>query len=208
MAATMLVPSMLVPSTPTPSLPVPRSRCSSRRLSSRLAGLLAAGTSALAVLAFAPSASALDNLEHDKAGPWAANLKLGPAIKASRTSLTQFAVQLEIARAIVEEDGYLGFSPQIQFGDYQLVTIPVSFQYDIHLPLENLYAYPRIQAGIAISPDAPASYVAFALQPEFGMKYQIQESFHVGLEPVSLPIYFGDPTFLQYRIYVFGGADF
>ena len=172
-------------------------------------GLLAAAASAFAVLAVAPSASALDNLEHDKAGPWAANLKLGPAIKASRTSLTQFAVQLEIAYAIIEEDGYLGFSPQIQLGDAQIITLPGSFQYDIHLPLENLYAYPRIQAGLAISPDAGGgTYVAFALQPEFGMKYQIHESFHLGLEPVSLPIYFGDPTFLQYRIYAYGGADF
>lgn len=168
--------------------------------------VLLAATSALALLSVSPSASAVE--ENDKAGPWAANLKLGPAIKASRTSLTQFALQLEIAHAIVEDAGYLGFAPQVQFGDFQLVTIPVSFQYDIHLPIENLYAYPRIQAGVAFSPDATGGYAAFALQPEFGMKYQIDEAFHVGVEPVSLPIYIGDPTFLQYRLYVFGGADF
>jgi hypothetical protein len=164
---------------------------------------------AAAATSFALASTAFAVNEHPKGGDFQANFKLGPAIKASRQApRTQFAMQLEIMGAIIDDDGYLGFAPQFQFGDFTIINLPMSFQYDIHLPVKNLYIYPRIQAGLGMAPDAPGGYYAFTLQPEFGVKYQVHENFHAGMEPLSLPMYFGDPVFLQYRIYFVAGADF
>ncbi len=171
------------------------------RVPAALLSLAAAASS----LAIATSAFAIN--EHPKGGDFQANFKLGPAIHASRRAPdTQFAMQLEISGAIVGDDGYLGFAPQFQFGDLALINLPISFQYDIKLPVKNLYIYPRIEAGLGMIPDA--DYYAFTLQPEFGAKYQFHENFHALVEPLSLPMYFGDPVFLQYRVYFGVGADF
>ncbi len=168
--------------------------------------LFATAACALAVLASNTDAAAVE--ENDKAGPWMANFKIGPALKITDRSVTQFAMQMEIAYAVIEEDGYLGFAPQFQFGNrLTTITLPLAFQYDIHMPVENLYLYPRIEAGLAVFPDSNLD-PAFALQPEFGVKYQFHENGHAILEPLSLPMYIGEFTFLQYRIYFGVGADF
>jgi hypothetical protein len=175
------------------------------RSARRSLSLLASASVAVASLLAVADASAIE--ENEKAGPFAANLKMGPAIKASTASFTQFAMQLEAQYAIIDGAGYIGFAPQFQFGNATTIVLPATFQYDIHLPVENLYIYPRIQAGVAIIPDG-LGYGAFALQPEVGVKYQFHENFHAMCEPVSLPMYFGDPVFLQYRVYFGAGADF
>ncbi len=178
------------------------------RRRARLPAVVLSLAAAAASTALASSAFAVN--EHPKGGDFQANFKIGPAIKASRSApSTQFAMQLEIMGAIIDEDGYLGFAPQFQFGNPVLINLPISFQYDIHLPVKNLYLYPRIEAGLGMAPDAGGGgYYAFTLQPEFGVKYQFHENFHALMEPLSLPMYFGDPVFLQYRIYFGVGADF
>jgi hypothetical protein len=177
------------------------------RPSTRRLGL----TSALGISVLLGAAHARAVEENDKAGPFSANVKVGPAIKASRRAVTQFAMQLELQYGLIEDDdghptGYVGFAPQLQLGTDAIIVLPGTFQYDIHLPVENLYIYPRVEAGLGMAPDA--DYYAFALQPEVGVKYQLHEHFHAGMEPISLAMFFGDPVILQYRIYFTAGADF
>lgn len=84
------------------------------------------------------------------------------------------------------------------------------FQYDIELPVEGLYLYPKVNAGFwyATSGFRGDGVPGFMLEPVFGIKYQAHKNFHVGGEPVAIPMYMGDRFFsAQYHIYVFGGFD-
>ncbi len=162
-------------------------------------------------LAFAPSAFALGE---EKAGPFMGNLKIGPAIRLDDIP-TQFALEAEIAGALDRgNDAYLGFNPQFQFADgITTINLTATFQYDIELPVRALYLYPKINAGLAIhAPGAGEAALAFALQPEFGIKYQLVEHAHIGAEPISIPLYLGNNRYFggvdaQYRLFFYGGFD-
>jgi hypothetical protein len=146
-----------------------------------------------------------ESIEH---GPIMANLKIGPAIGvADFSGDTAFALELEGGYAILGKEGYVTFSPNFSFGTLTLVTLPVGFQYGIQLPVKNLTAYGRATIGVTFA--TQGGDPAFHFGPHIGAKYQINEMFHAGLEPVSLPIYVGNGGVgLQYRILAYAGADF
>ena len=143
---------------------------------------------------------------HEKGGPFTASLKAGPAIEVSTFSETQFSLQLDAGYAVVGSDGYLTFTPQFGFGDVTSIWLPLGFQYDIPLPVENLYVYPRASVGFAYVTRVEEAGVA--LIPEFGAKYQFHENGHVGIEPFSMPIGIGEEVWVQYRIAFHVGGDF
>lgn len=138
------------------------------------------------------------------AGPLSATLKIGPAIEASTRATTQLAFELDVAYAIGDR-GHVGVAPQLHVIDDAMIVVPVAFQYDVRLPVEGLAVYPRIAAGVAMVPAADA--VGFALQPAIGVKWRIDERLHAVLEPVNLPMTFGDPVLLHARILAGVGAS-
>lgn len=142
----------------------------------------------------------------EKAGPFMANFKLGPAIEVSDYSETQFALELDFGYAVAGNDGYLTFTPAFGFGDVTTIWLPVGFQYDIALPVENLYIYPRASVGFAHVTKIDES--GLALVPEVGLKYLITENFHAGFDPVSVPIGIGEEVWVQYRLAFYAGASF
>jgi hypothetical protein len=164
--------------------------------------VLACGVAA-AALSFSSAASA-EPLE--KSGPFMANFKLGPAIEVSDYSETQFAIELDFGYAVAGSDGYLTFTPAFGFGDVTTIWLPVGFQYDIALPVDNLYIYPRLSAGFAHVTKIDES--GGAVIPEVGLKYLITESFHAGFDPVSVPIGIGEEVWVQYRMAFYAGANF
>lgn len=143
---------------------------------------------------------------NEKAGPFMATLRFGPALKVTQF-ISQFAMGPEIGYAIVD-DGYLVFSPSFQFGDATVINLPLGFQYDIALPVDNLYAYARFTAGVAIATASGASDTGFNMQPEAGAKYLFTENFYAGIEPLSFPMYIESDFGMQYRLSAFGGAHF
>jgi len=179
-----------------------------------------AGLSAFAV--FSPEAQA--KVGEEKAGPLMGNFKLAPAVGFGRYYYgTQFAMELEIAYAVDRDNNaYLGFNPQFQFGGFgdAIINLTGTFQYDIAIKaVTGLYLYPKINVGLAIFPNSyyscgrfgcgagGAAQVAFTLQPEFGVKYNIFKNFHVLGEPLSFPIYIGDGAFAQWRFWLGCGFD-
>lgn len=171
-----------------------------------LAMAVSSSTLAIAAPAFA--------VGEEKAGPFMGNIKIGPAIRLDEIP-TQFALEAEIAGALDRgNDAYLGFNPQFQFADsFITINLTVTFQYDIELPVKALYLYPKINAGLAINAvESRDPALGFALQPEFGIKYQIVEHAHIGAEPISIPLYLGNNRYIgaidaQYRLFFYGGFD-
>lgn len=185
-----------------------------------LRSLTLALTALALVIGFATEAEA--KVGEKKAGPLMGNFKLAPAVSFGDVGYldTQFALQLEIAYAVDRKNAaYIGFNPQFQFANFTNINLTGTFQYDIELPVEGLYLYPKINAGLAIFPNSFAGYcgrfgcggrgasVAFALQPEFGVKYNIFKNFHVLGEPLSFPIYIARYTFAQWRFWLGVGFD-
>jgi hypothetical protein len=147
-------------------------------------------------------------LAKDKAGRFSGTLKIGPAIEIDDIE-TQFSLSPEFAIALDRDyNAYLGLAGQFQFGDgWTSIAIPLFFQYDIELPVEGLYLYPKINAGFWYLAN-PVEEPGFMLEPVFGIKYQAHKNFHVGGEPLGIPMYMGDGFFsAQYHFYVFGGFD-
>ena len=134
---------------------------------------------------------------------------------------TQFALQLEIAYAVDHgNNAYIGFNPQFQFGFGTIVNLTGTFQYDIQIAeskVKGLYIYPKINVGLGIFPGGGyycgfgnfcnSTSVAFDLQPEVGVKFNIFKNFHVLGEPLSFPIYISSHTFAQWRFWLGCGFD-
>jgi hypothetical protein len=152
----------------------------------------------------------------EKAGPFMGNLKVGPAIQLDDFP-TQFALEVEIAGALDRnKSAYLGFNPQFQFADrYHIINLTGTFQYDVELPVKGLFLYPKINLGLNIYgiDNYRDPGLSFTLQPEFGIKYQVHKNFHIGAEPISVPLYMGGNAGrgagfdAQYRIWFYGGFD-
>ena len=177
-------------------------------------GLVAASSSAWA-------------LGEEKAGPFMANLKVGPAIGIdSPPGVTQFAIELEAGIALDhEKNAYLTFTPQVELGSFcggfgglgcggrgsvSTIILPLGFQYDIELPVKHLFLYPKIDLGLGLFTGGGSAAASFVLQPAFGIKYQLLKHFHFGGEPFSLPLFIGnsgDGFGAQYQIYVYAGVD-
>lgn len=143
----------------------------------------------------------------EKAGPFMANLKIGAAIKADDFS-SQFALSPEFGIALDRDKNfYLGVNPEFQFGDnFTLLNFPVFAQYDIELPVEGLYLYPKVSAGLAYAVQGDIAF--FKLEPMFGVKYQVSKNFHVGGEPIGVAIYLGRIVGVQIHLYASAGLDF
>lgn len=154
------------------------------------------------------------------------NIKIAPAVgidddlrRFGRGHRTQFAMELEIAYAVDrDENAYLGFNPQFQVSDYfAIINLTGTFQYDIEIKkVRGLYLYPKVNAGVAIVPNARFGFcsgcddadVAFTLQPEFGVKFNFFKNFHALAEPLSFPLYIGEQFSAQYRFWFGCGFDF
>jgi hypothetical protein len=170
----------------------------------------------------------------DKAGPLMGNFKIAPALSFGNDfgfrgcdrfgcfSATQFAMEFEIAYAVDHDNNaYIGFNPQFEFGWGTIINLTGTFQYDIQIAkskVKGLYIYPKINVGIAVYPNTFGNRIcgfgncsgasaAFTLQPEVGVKFNIFKNFHVLGEPLSFPIYIGDFTFAQWRFWLGCGFD-
>jgi len=203
----------------------------------RYVGRSAFALSILAASGYAHEAFAA--VGEDKAGPLMGNFKIAPAVFIGGDGgfygfrgcgggpfgfcgdATQFAMQLEIAYAVDHDNNaYIGFNPQFQFGFGTIINLTGTFQYDIQIAkskVKGLYIYPKINAGIGIFPAGTYGYcgfggcggtrVAFDLQPELGVKFNIFKNFHVLGEPLSFPIYISSATFAQWRFWLGCGFD-
>ncbi len=153
-----------------------------------------------------------------KAGPFMANLKLGPAIGVKDAN-TQFALELDGGLAVTPDNaGYIVFALQFHFGAGSTgVIVPAGFQYDFALPVPGLFIYPRLLIGYAafftnvtiLAVEYSNTSNFFALIPEFGVKYVLQKRWNFGFEPFSLPIFInGNGTAIFYRLMFYAGANF
>jgi hypothetical protein len=153
----------------------------------------------------------------DKAGPWMANLKIGPSIGAYQAP-TQFGLELEIGYALPFVPGrnaYITFPFQFGFsGGVTMIAVPFAFQYDIPIrQVRGLYIYPRFSLGYAALVTSAFGVTATAnaafITPEFGIKYILNGRWNFGFEPFSLPILAGDGgASIFYRLLFYAGANF
>lgn len=103
---------------------------------------------------------------------------------------------------------------QVQFRPSQgTLNAPVGIQYDIGLPVPNLYIYPRVSIGYAVAlAGAAGSVIAdhFGVAiPEVGIKYVFSGRYHLGGELVSIPVLFNSNTVVvHYRVALSFGVGF
>jgi hypothetical protein len=168
-----------------------------------------------------------------KSGRFMFNLKLGPAFAAyddlapggnatgcsvatpaacdQGTLGVTGTIMFDFGFAVTpDKNGYLLFPIQFQVAKAgSFVMIPVGFQYDIPLPVKGLYLTPRISLGYAayVIRGHRVADLGF-ITPEFGVKYVIARRWNVGVDPFSLPIFFGDFTAVSYRLLIYGGVNF
>lgn len=186
---------------------------------------------ALATLTLGEARADFQN-EGGKSGPLMFNLKLGGALNLyasnSGAGPSSFVMVLDAGYAIVK-NGYLLFAPQFQVGGTSFavgnllavgytvtsIILPVGFQYDIPLPLAGLFLTPRASIGYAarvVGCDGCGVSHSGFVALEFGVKYVLHNRWNFGVDPVSLPIFFGggpnhDQAFLDYRFLVYAGAN-
>jgi len=109
---------------------------------------------------------------------------------------------------------YLIVPVQVQFRPSQgTLMLPVGIQYDIGLPVPNLYIYPRVSIGYAVAlAGAAGSVIAdhFGVAiPEVGIKYVFSGRYHLGGELVSIPVLFNSNTVVvHYRVALSFGVGF
>ncbi|MFO0653487.1 MAG: hypothetical protein U0787_00205 [Polyangia bacterium] len=154
-----------------------------------------------------------------KIGRYMVSLKLGAApcvyFSGGCSTLHQGVVGAEFAWALTPSAAaYLIVPIQVQFRQsVGTLMIPVGIQYDIGLPVPNLYIYPRISLGYAaLLVGAAGSLIAdhFGVAiPEVGLKYVFSGRYHLGGEVVSLPVFFSSSTVLvHYRAALSFGVSF
>ncbi len=142
----------------------------------------------------------------DKAGRFSVTAKIGPAINLN-DSFLQFAASPEFLVAVDSDyNAYLGVDPQFQYtADVLTINLPATFQYDIELPVDGLYVYPKLSGGLSyvVETGRPSGFV----EPTFGIKYQAHEYVHVSLEPIGVPLYIGRYFAAQYHFFAGVGVD-
>ena len=162
-------------------------------------------------------AEELREIPSDKAGPFMANVKTGPGIGLGGAEAT-LGAQVDVGYAVVKGDGrrwsggdlYVVASPEFHFGTDVVLTLPLGLQYDIPTPVEGFYIYPRLTGGIALvlQPGEEESGPTFNLTPGAGIKYVVNRTMNVGIEPVVVPIMIGDDVgAVQYRIFGYAGVN-
>lgn len=111
-------------------------------------------------------------------------------------------------------NAYLIVPVQVQFRPSQgTLMLPVGIQYDIGLPVPNLYIYPRVSIGYAVAlAGAAGSVIADhfgVVIPEVGIKYVLSGRYHLGGELVSIPVLFNSNTVVvHYRLALSFGVGF
>lgn len=158
------------------------------------------------LVALALSSVATPAAAADKAGRFSLTAKIGPAIKLD-DSFLQFAGSPEFMIAVDSDyNAYLGVNPQFQYtADVLTINVPATFQYDIELPVDGLYVFPKLSGGLSyvLETGRPAGFI----EPAFGIKYQAHEYVHVVLEPVGVPLYIGRYFAAQFHIFSGVGVD-
>ncbi len=181
----------------------------------------------LATLILSTGSARAHVLDDGKSGPVMINLKIGPAIEVYH-SHTQFAMTLEGMYAVLVTkfgDLYVGLPLTFQFaGAGTFIEIPAAAQFDVRLPVKNLYIVTQLHIGYAvfIPSDNDTCLFGFCttikggdavhygvITPQLGLKYAIKGRGNVGIDIFQLPIYFNsDGAALQYRIMFYGGVNF
>jgi hypothetical protein len=178
-------------------------RRSPDRRRARLARALV--TAALVIaLAEARSAAEEDPAANHKAGPVLLQLRVGPAIGVKEID-NQAALALDAGIAVDRSrNAYVLLSVQLQIERaLTIVQIPIGFEYDFALPsVKGLYLYPRLSLGYAaFVPGTGPTLSAGVVTAEFGVKYVIGGRWSIGLEPLSVPLFFDRSGYsISYRI--------
>jgi tetratricopeptide (TPR) repeat protein len=155
-----------------------------------------------------------------KAGRFMANFGIGFGAGLNYPQL-EAVLQLEAGYSVLKNgNGYVLIPLQFHLSDsLRLIMIPVGFQYDFKLPVNNLYVGLRGSLGYAVgfADGAAAPYVMNGAQvthwglfiPEANLKYVVKGRVNLGLQPVSFPVLFnGSGAVAYYRFLLFGGANF
>lgn len=154
-----------------------------------------------------------------KIGRYMLSLKVGAApcvyFSGGCGVLHQGVAGLEFAWAFTQSaSAYLIVPVQVQFrANLGTLMLPVGIQYDISLPVPNLYVYPRLSLGYAVALSGAAGSVIAdhfgVVIPEFGIKYVFSGRYHLGGEVVSLPVLFNSTAVvLYYRAALSFGLSF
>ncbi|MBK6518871.1 MAG: hypothetical protein IPM79_13340 [Polyangiaceae bacterium] len=178
--------------------------------------------STLFALATPSTAHAIEGKE--KAGRWMFNIRVGAAANlgcgryygdaycGNGYRRAQFVLSPEIAVGLDREyNAYLGIIPMFQVGDgFTIINVPLTFQYDIELPVKGLYIYPKVNAGYSRHIESDGNY--FMLEPAVGIKYQFHKNVHFGGEPLGFPFYIGEQRgrsdfAAQYHFFAYIGFD-
>jgi len=100
------------------------------------------------------------------------------------------------------------------------ILLPFGFQYDIALPIRNLYVVPRMTLGyvaqvisINLGSVGGGSTTAVGhaglINPEIGIKYVLRDRLNLGMDLLSIPIVFSPAIALvSYRVAAYIGANF
>lgn len=183
-------------------------------------GGLAVVASTLFALATPSTAHAIEGKE--KAGRWMFNIRIGAAANlgcgryyrgyCDGYRAAQFVLSPEVAVALDRGyHAYLGIIPQFQVGDrFTIINVPLTFQYDIELPVKGLYIYPKVNAGYSRHIESDGNY--FMIEPAVGIKYQFHKNVHFGGEPLGFPMYIGEQRGVsdfaaQYHFLAYIGFD-
>jgi|SRR5579883_1005088 len=154
----------------------------------------------------------------DKVGPWMFNLQVGPGafLTSAGSGGVNGSLVLDLGWAPFDADhnAYLLFPFQFGFGggNGAAIMVPLGFQYDIKLPVQQigLYIMPRFTIGYAAfvcngCVTANDGFVTI----EVGVKAVFNGRWNVGVFPLSFPVFFGDTgTFGVYRFLFMGGLNF
>lgn len=116
--------------------------------------------------------------------------RLGLGVAVDDRSHPQFALRAVAGVAVTPNGrGYLVGSPSLQLGSATLL-LPVGFQYEQPVGPPGFAIYARASLGYAAF-FSTTTVSAFLLLPELGVRYRLDRSLEVGVEPLSLPIFFG-----------------
>jgi hypothetical protein len=195
------------------------------RRAGALAAFLSASALLLSLLAGIGRADASEDEHEYKAGRVMLNARGGLAVGIANADHDLYLlgmVGLDLGVAVSSNyNAYIVLTPQLDLRDgLYNVMVPLGFQYDIRL-FRGLFLYPRISLGYAAfisnasidfgplhfsASDVIHGGVAI---PELGLKLVLSGRLNIGIEPLSVPIFFTDKNYAAwYRVNVFLGGNF
>ena len=155
----------------------------------------------------------------DKAGWFMLNVRGGPAVGLVNTDVPMSllgSIGIDVGFAVSRDyNAYIILTPNLQASaNFVNVSLPIGFQYDIRLA-RGLYIYPRMSIGFSSmifksSLDyGPFHYYSSDIIhggtfiPEFGIKYVVNGRLNLGIEPVSIPIFFNQNGYSVWYRFMF-----